>query len=232
MAVHDPVDPQQRKQLEAYIPGLTESKLSVVQMQNEQKLFIAQMQLKTMGSATKQEFFRLVMLIGGGEPLVAHPLDELYKAEGNSGQNRLVTDFTTALATIGVVKGLWSFLTSADPKADVQTAQGKQNTPESQAAREFIASSCLHHFPRYITGAYDQFSPTNVPRVKREGDAAKYIRAMCETVVQKTRVPIGVYANQLLGAPAADQRSQFVNRPFFGSAFNDGPGAASYFQRT
>jgi hypothetical protein len=233
MAVHDPVDPQQRKQLETYIPGLTESKLSVVQMQNEQRLFIAQMQLKAMGLITKQEFFRLVMLIGGGEPLISHPIDEIYKSRP-AGMTRLQEDFSDAVASISAVSGLWSFLTSAQPLQDVDTAQGYQITDNSFKAREFIALTCLQHFPRLITGAYDPLSTSDKPRVKRDGDAAERLVQMCERAVQKTRVPIGYYANQMLRAPAPNQKSQFVNRNFFGTNLNnpDGsgvPAPGSYF---
>lgn len=215
MATHDPMEPTQRKQLGSLVPGLLESKLDVYAATQEQRAFLNNMSMKL--DCSRQEWFRILLILGGGEKLLEHPMDQVFGSLGRTtGGGNLASDAQRLITAFDSVPGLFSFATD---KRDARSNPQGFNRNRSLAQREKLAALMLHHFPRLLTGAYNTIGPqtSTIPQEKRT-DAAEKLVEMCEEFVDRN-VPLGDIANEYVTPQQIGARADRVGRDLFRTAF-------------
>lgn len=193
LSAFDPLDAGQRMALEAMMPSLVQSKTQVFEMCEEQKRFIFQCSLRAAGQVGRQEWARLVRILGAGEPLLSHPIDKALGETTGGG----FFDGAAANGGGSALRGIFSFLSATPPNRT--KASFPASKLDTRDRRVNIAKLVLQHFPRYLTGAYSTFSDDEESRVKVQG-AAVAIVAQCEAFVDQMQ-PLGDFVGQLAAAP-------------------------------
>lgn len=215
MMVHDPLDPAQRKKLESILPNMTRSKQEVFEAVQEQRGFIERCALQL--DISPSEWARLVRILGAGEQLLRHPLDTAFGEASLGGSNTalLEGDATWIARGMGRIPGLFGFATAT--MANREGMAGKK-VADTRAARTLIATQCIHHFPRMLTGAYDIYNKDGAPRTKRE-EGAKAVVKMCERMVAEM-IPLGNVADRYLAQAAQyGEKAKRVPTRAFENAF-------------
>lgn len=187
-SAYDPYDPEQKRQMERLFPGLSESKNRDWQRCQEQRDFIYKCAEATTESLSAGEWQRLVRLIGGGEPLLDHPIDAVYNAN-DAGRG------VWGGAGTDILRGIRAMFMFRTQDAARDTVRVK--AAADLVKREEIAAITLQHFPRYMTGAYHNESE-NEYRARLRA-AARILRASCERVVEAYK-PIGQVAADVIAA--------------------------------
>lgn len=189
LSAFDPLDPAQRMALEGMMPSLVQSKVQVYEMCEEQKRFIFSCSLRAAGQIGRQDWARLVRLLGGGEPLLSHPIDKAVSEEPlPSGIAAL---FGSSDSGGSALRGIFSFM-SATPD---NRMKAYPNVADTRARRVNIAKLCLQHFPRYLTGAYNAYSDGEDSKT-RTAYAAATIVQQCEMFVAQMQ-PLGNFVEDL-----------------------------------
>lgn len=185
MKCYDPLEPAQRARLEALVPQLNSAKTSAFEEYQEQNAFI--MRCIQFLDISPQEWERLVLIIGGGELLREHPL-QAYTAPSDDPAAAIAAAVSWARKSI---PGLWSFL---DPPQKDGTNRSAEKTTKEQ--RNSIARATLHHFPRMLTGAYNELKDADRIRAKPL-KAAEKVREACEAIVAEM-IPLGNFAHKYM----------------------------------
>ena len=153
---------------------------------------------------SSQEYQRLVRLLGGSERILIHPLQagraRAIVDRGGGGAQSVLDDFVgMARAITGTgapvdkaSSGLFSFFTF-DPNTR-PTIGGVPQQENTLAFRQYYASCCLGHFPRFITGGYDLLHDSEDTR-RRIANASAAIVLLCERVVKEMQ-PLGNVADE------------------------------------
>lgn len=201
LSAFDPLDPAQRQALEGMMPSIVQSKTQVFEMCEEQKRFLFQCSIRAAGQVSRQDWMRLVRILGGGEPLLKHPIDqavvETPAADGIFG-------FLSRNSDGAALEGIFSFLSSTPAN---RTRGYPTDDQGSKQRRINIAKMVLQHFPRYLTGAYSTYDDGADPK-KRVEAAAEAIVGQCEQFVDQY-TPLGDFVNTL---PAGRGATQSIGR--------------------
>lgn len=204
LSAFDPLDPAQRQALEMMMPSLVQSKTQVYQMCAEQKDFIFMCSIRPAGQVAPKDWARLVRILGGGEPLLSHPIDKAV-AEPPTGSG-LADLLGLADGPDGsALRGIFSFL-SATP--DNRTKGYPSGGLDTRNRRVNIAVMVLQHFPRYLTGAYNAYSDGTDSKTRAEG-SARVLVTQCEDIVKQMQ-PLGNFVQDLAGQ--AGQRVPAIGR--------------------
>lgn len=211
LSAFDPLDPAQRQALEGMMPSIVQSKTQVFEACEEQKRFIFQCSIRAANQVSRQDWMRLVRILGGGEPLLKHPIDEaVVKDPPADGIFGFLTGSRDSSGD--ALQGVFSFL-SATPG---ERTRGYPNDAQgSRERRVNVAKMVLQHFPRYLTGAYSTYDDGADPK-KRAVNAAVAIVTQCEQFVDQY-IPLGDFADKL-GTRAA-QRTPAISRDTIDNLF-------------
>lgn len=214
LSVFDPLDPNQRAQLERIVPNLTKSKQEVFEMVEEQRSFINEMALRLECSAS--EWARLVQIIGGGEPLLKHPLDDVYTDGGSDYGGGSYELFKADVSKF--VPGLFSYFTANRSQREMGDVNSPfPNMSTTRERRKAIAGHCIHHFPRLLTGSYKSGLDEDAGRTGTALQRQRIV-TMCEEVV-KRQVPLGQFTRDLQRyTPGVTEGVRAAQENVFGSA--------------
>lgn len=215
LSAFDPLDPAQRQALEMMMPSLVQSKTQVYQMCAEQKDFIFMCSIRPAGQVAPKDWARLVRILGGGEPLLSHPIDKAV-AEPPTGTGLMALLGAADGPDGSALRGIFSFL-SATPANRTKAYPGAAGT---RAQRVNIATLVLQHFPRYLTGAYNAYSDDTDSKTRAANSAATLVD-QCEMIVDEMQ-PLGNFVQELSLQPS--QRVPAIGRGTVDRMFISGDG--------
>lgn len=177
----DPLDLQQRTALDSMFPSIAKSKAEQYLVAREQQDFLVNAAMSAPSQISSEQWLRLVLIIGGAEPLKQHDLvAKLYGGfhNQNAGYLSKLKNAQWGLVSISTLFGSGAYPGPITPTNPMKALR---------AEREAIAEFCLHHFPAFLQGMRDPSGAPVIAARRGAPDAPARLTTYCEAAVDQNR---------------------------------------------